>query len=160
MAQPGYIHERAIEMLVEALNGAYTEGGQGTRKPLIGETPVRVRRAPDQDIHPQDIAEGVAKVKVPDEWDSVGGIVPDLILYGSDEKPRRIIEVINTSPPSTEKRKKLAVLQRRGVDVVEIKVNTEEELLHMLERPTPRRFTRKVMRNPNGGVSHAANMRS
>ena len=33
-----------------------------------------------------DLRAGVGSVKVPDpEWDSVGGIVPDLILYGSDD---------------------------------------------------------------------------
>ena len=53
-------------MLVQALRGFYGKGA------------TRVRLSPNGEFS-QNLAEGVARVKVPDEWDSVGGIVPDLI---------------------------------------------------------------------------------
>ena len=66
------------------------------------------------------------------EWDSVGGIVPDLILYGDDDaKPIRIIEVVVTSPPSEKKQQKLDTLNKRGVDVVVLTVKEEVDLLNL-----------------------------
>ena len=47
--------------------------------------PVSVRLRPGEDDWSGNLADGVAAVKVPDpDWDSVGGIVPDLILYKED----------------------------------------------------------------------------
>ena len=131
MTQPGYIHERAVKTIYEALHGAYGEykpepriprheGGdprKGERRP--GMSPVFARcLGPDGEEYYRDLGEGIARVKIPDEWDSVGGIVPDLILYGFDDKPYRIIEVVNTSAPTKAKKEKLETLKRRGVDVV------------------------------------------
>ena len=47
---------------------------------------------------------GVSKVVIPGEWDSVGGVVPDLICKDENDTPVRIIEVIVTSPPTAAKR--------------------------------------------------------
>ncbi len=96
--------------------------------------------SPDSELS-HDLKEGVERVKTPDEWDNIGGIVPDLILYGHDDKPVRIIEVVVSSPPDARKRKKLEALRSRGVDVVEIKVNEERDLLNLCWVPWTPRFT-------------------
>ncbi len=142
MTRPGFIHERAVKMIYEALHGAYGEfkpepripyegnPRKGTRRP--GMSPVFARCfSLDGQEYFQDLGEGIERVKIPDEWDSVGGIVPDLILYGFDDKPYRIIEVVNTSSPTKAKKEKLETLMRRGVDVVVIEVRTEEDLAHL-----------------------------
>ena len=149
MAKAGYVHERAVKMLVEAILGSYTRDWR--RRPP-GQTPVHVRCTPGGELSAVDIAEGVARVKVPDEWDSVGGIVPDLILYGEDDKPRRIIEVVNSSAPTKAKQEKLNVIARRGVEVVIIEVHTEEDLANMLERPNRPRFASLAGLPPIGSL--------
>ena len=69
------------------------------------------------------------------EWTSVGGIQPDIVCYGDDpDVPVRIVEVIVTSPPTEEKRKKLETLKRRGVDVVEVTVTGEADLRRLVHR--------------------------
>ena len=126
MTRPGPIHEAALAMIEQALNGAYTEHG---RNKEVGSTPVSVRLRPGEDYWSGNLADGVTEVKIPDpDWDSVGGIIPDLILYKEDGRPHRIIEVIDTSPPTPAKRQKIEQLQRRGVDVVEIVVHTKDDL--------------------------------
>ena len=116
------LHERAVALLYDEL----------TRPDLDEGEEIRARLTPGGNLS-HDLRAGVAKVKVPDPgWDSVGGIIPDLILYGSDDtKPIRIIEVVVTSPPSDEKQKKLRVLSNRGVDVVLITVKEEADLLNL-----------------------------
>ena len=116
------LHERAVALLYDEL----------TRPDLEKGEEIRARLEPDGELS-HDLRTGVGSVKVPDpEWDSVGGIVPDLILYGSDEvKPLRIIEVVVSSPPSEEKCRKLDTLRKRGVDVVVITVREEVDLLNL-----------------------------
>ena len=116
------LHERAVALLYDEL----------TRPDLGKGEEIRARLTPGGDLS-HDLRAGVVRVKVPDpDWDSVGGIVPDLILYGGDDtKPIRIIEVVVTSAPSDEKQQKLAALQKRGVDVVVITVKEESDLLHL-----------------------------
>ena len=116
------LHERAVALLYDEL----------TRPDLEKGEEIRARLEPDGELS-HDLRAGVGSVKVPDpEWDSVGGIVPDLILYGSDEvKPLRIIEVVVSSPPSEEKCRKLDTLRKRGVDVVVITVREEADLLNL-----------------------------
>ena len=109
------LHQRAVALLYDELT--CPSGDE-----------VRARLTPGGDLT-GNLRDGVAKVKVPGEWDSVGGIVPDLILYGTDDTPVRIIEVIVTSPPDDAKRAKLDTLRKRGVDVIEIKVADESDLL-------------------------------
>lgn len=113
------LHERAVALLYDEL----------TRPDLEREEEIQARLSPGGDLS-HDLRAGVAKVKVPDpEWDSVGGIVPDLILYGDDDtRPLRIIEVVVTNPPNDEKRQKLDALRKRGVDVVVINVKEESDL--------------------------------
>ena len=116
------LHERAVALLYDEL----------TRPDLDEGEEIRARLTPGGNLS-HDLRAGVAKVKVPDPgWDSVGGIIPDLILYGSDDtKPIRIIEVIVTNPPSDEKQQKLETLRKRCVDVVLITVKEEADLLHL-----------------------------
>ena len=116
------LHERAVALLYDEL----------TRPDLEKREEIRARLTPGGDLS-HDLRAGVAKVKVPDpEWDSVGGIVPDLILYGGDDtKPIRIIEVVVTNPPNDEKQQKLNALRKRGVDVVVITIKEEADLLNL-----------------------------
>ena len=128
MTRPGPLHEKAVAMIEQAFHGAYT-GREGGIVKEVGSVPVSVRLRPGEDDWSGNLADGVALVKVPDpDWDSVGGIVPDLILYKKDGRPHRVIEVINTSVPTPAKRQKLEQLQRRDVDVVEVTVHTEDDL--------------------------------
>ena len=125
MAEPSWIHEKAIDMIEAACSGAYAQPTKYTG--MRGEVLVRLR--PGTDEWSTDLIAGIEKVKITDpEWDSVGGIVPDIILYDVQGKPRRIIEVIVTSAPDNHKRQKLSRLQDRGVDVVEVTVKTEDDL--------------------------------
>ena len=116
------LHGRAVALLYDEL----------TRKDSKYRGEVRARLSPGGELS-HDLRAGVTTVKVPDpEWESVGGIVPDLILYGEDDaKPLRIIEVVVTSPPSKEKCEKLDGLRKRGVDVVMITVKEEADLLRL-----------------------------
>ncbi len=123
-----WLHQRAVALLYDELT-----------RPDCDEE-IRARLTPDGDLS-HNLREGVAKVKVPDEWDNVGGVVPDLILYGDGDKPIRIIEVIVTSPPDDRKRGKLDTLRSRGVDVVEITVKEESDLLNLCWVPRTPRFT-------------------
>ncbi len=84
-----------------------------------------------------DITRGASEVRVPDEWTAIGGFYPDLALYGGDTKPVRIIEVIVTSPPQSNK---IDSLKKRGVDVVVTrKLRDQYDLLIMFgaDRPFP-----------------------
>ena len=116
------LHERAIALLYDELTRPDLEKGEA----------IRARLTPGGELS-HDLRGGVATVKVPDpEWDSVGGIVPDLILYGGDDtRPVRIIEVVVTNPPSDEKQQKLDALRKRGVDVVVITIKEESDLLNL-----------------------------
>lgn len=118
-----WLHQRTVALLYDELTRA-----DGT------DDEVRVRLTPDGEMS-GNLSKGVAKVKIPGEWDSVGGVVPDLILYADDDTPVRIIEVIVSSPPTAAKRKKLDSLRRRGVDVVEIKVTAESDLVKLCWQP-------------------------
>ena len=144
MATGGYIHERAVTMLERAIHGAYA-GGR-TRE-ILGDAKVRALLQPGGQ-YSGDLAAGAVQVKRPGEWDSVGGVIPDLIIYGDTGNPIRIIEVVNTSPPDRAKREKLDRIERRGCEVVLIEVHTEDDLLHLLKRVTVGRFGRKL---PVGG---------
>ena len=125
-----WLHQRAVALLYDELTRP--DFGRGKDEEL------RVRLL-NGDLS-CDLRAGVEKVKVPGEWDSVGGIVPDLILYSADETPVRIIEVIVTNPPSEAKWKKLDTLQRRGVDVVEVQLSDEKDLLTLCWVPLTPNF--------------------
>ncbi len=128
MNPESFLHARAVALL-------YDELTRPEPKPEV-----RVRLTPGGDWS-DDLRAGVESVKVPGEWDSVGGIVPDLILYGEDaSKPLRIIEVVVSSPPDKAKQEKLMLLERRGVDVVVIKVGKIQDLMDLCRRDSGFRF--------------------
>ena len=128
MNPESFLHARAVALL-------YDELTRPEPKPEV-----RVRLTPSGDWS-DDLRAGVESVKVPGEWDSVGGIVPDLILYGEDaSKPLRIIEVVVSSPPDKAKQEKLILLERRGVDVVVIKVGKIQDLMDLCRRDSGFRF--------------------
>ena len=136
MPRPSPIHEKAVHMIAEACRRGYEQKREYTGIPRDS---VLVRLHPKKDEWSPNLMEDIAKVKVADpEWDSVGGIAPDLILYDANDRPKRIIEVIVTSPPDASKRQKLQRLKERGVDVVEVAVKTEDDLRDLfppLRRP-------------------------
>ena len=140
MTAPGWLHEKAVAMIVEACEGRYKQSKGWTG---FADTEVYVRLRPGSDDWSGDLVEGVVRVKTPGEWDSIGGIVPDLILYGPNDTPRRVIEVIVTNPPDDKKRRKLDTLKSRGVDVVEVTVKSEADLLCLFPSLTPIRFRRE-----------------
>ena len=134
-------------MVEQALHGAYT-GREGGMVKEVGSVPVSVRLRPGEDDWSGNLADGVASVKVPDpDWDSVGGIVPDLILYKEDGRPHRVIEVINTSVSTPAKRQKLEQLQRRDVDVVEVIVHTEDDLKALFPEEPAVGYRRRRLRH-------------
>lgn len=121
------------------------------------ELQVYIRLSPEQDEWSTNLIDGVTKIRIPDpEWDSVGGVVPDLILYGKDDRPIRIVEVVVTNPPSASKHTKLDRLRARGVDVVIVNVRNEKDLLELLPPLKPVHFpqhppkTHPVTSHPNG----------
>ena len=142
-------------MIQTALYGGYANT---VRKTGVGNSRVYVRLRPDEDEFSENLADGAVKVKVPGEWDSVGGIIPDLILYGVDDAPVRIIEVIDTSAPTEAKREKLDRIVRRGVDVVEVEVHTEADLLRLFKHAQPLQFApnRAYVIGGHGGYSQQA----
>ena len=149
-----WLHQRAVALLYDAL--AY-EPYEGPLDPKMGaeerriykethgskklelelrrrELEIRVCLEPGGALS-GNLREGVAQVIMPGEWDSVGGIVPDLICRDEKGAPVRLIEVIVSSPPTKTKRAKLEALQRRGVDVVEVTVKTEKDLINLVWEP-------------------------
>ncbi|MXY42556.1 MAG: hypothetical protein F4Y50_00580 [Dehalococcoidia bacterium] len=118
-----YVHQRTVALLYDELSQP-------------GKKEVHVRLSPDGELS-QNLREGVDSVKIPGEWDSIGGITPDLICYGDDGDPIRIIEVVVTNPPNKAKRQKLDYLRKRGVDVVMVTVRNERDILDLCwERST------------------------
>ena len=125
-----YLHQRTVALLYDELT-----------RPEVDEPVVSVRLTPGGEWS-HNLREGVKSVKVPGEWDAVGGIIPDLILYGAEgSKPLRIIEVVTTNPPDAAKQEKLGVLERRGVDVVIVTMKKESDLLDLCKRTTELRFS-------------------
>ena len=114
-----WLHQRAVALLYDELNREKYDGRE-----------VVARLAPDGEFS-HDLKAGVDSVHVPGEWDNVGSLVPDLICKDAKGQPVRIIEVIVTNPPSNAKRQKLENLKKRGVDVVEITVQSESDLLKL-----------------------------
>ena len=128
-----WLHERTIAVLYDELKRDRVIPPQG--RSLMGvEKMLRVRLTPGGDLS-NDLRDGVVNVKIPDpEWDIIGGIIPDLALYGEDSsRPVRIIEVTVSNPPDAAKRQKMDKLQERGVDVVEIVVKSEDDLRNLME---------------------------
>lgn len=137
-APESYLHARTVALLYDEITRRGTE-----------DTGVWIRTSPGG-AYDVDIRAGVARTKIPGEWDSVGGIVPDLIMYGDDDTPVRIVEVVVTSPPTAQKRACLDRLVKRGVDVVEVHVRTEEDMLWLCRRVGDIGF--RVSDKKDGGV--------
>ena len=143
-----YLHQRAVALLYDELT-----------RPEVNEPVVCVRLTPGGEWS-HNLREGVKSVKVPGEWDAVGGIIPDLILYGAEgSKPLRIIEVVTTNPPDAAKREKLDVLERRGVGVVLVTVKKESDLLDLCKRTTELRFS-SLTRKDRVRNAYAANQKA
>ena len=126
-----WLHQRAVALIYDELRrGEHTPSYTGRRE----SRPVSLR-LPNGELT-GNLNDGVQEVVIPGEWDQVGGIVPDLILYNDKREPVRIIEVIVTSPPNPEKQRKLDQLTKRGVDVVCVKVTESADLLRLCSGDT------------------------
>ena len=116
-APVSWLHQRAVALLYDEITNGLRAGTSDIKvegqRVLKWNYEVRVLKEPCGELTDNLLAD-VTKVKVPGEWDQVGGVVPDLILYGEEDRPVRIIEVVVTSPPNSTKQKKLATLRRRG----------------------------------------------
>ena len=134
-----WLHERAVALLYDELTFITSESQVAIRDDAYTLKQVRVRLSPGGDLS-DNLLDGVHSTHIPTEWDSVGGVVPDLILRSKEGTPVRIIEVVVTSPPSEEKRRKIEVLTGRGVDCVEINVRTERDLLNLCWIPSRFKF--------------------
>lgn len=128
-----WLHERTIAVLYDELTHDRVVLPQGNAR-LRYEEALRVRLTPGGDLS-HDLREGVVSVKIPDpEWDIIGGIIPDIALYGEDaSRPVRIIEVTVFHPPDDKKRQKMEKLHSRGVDVVEVVIKSEDDLRNLIE---------------------------
>ena len=129
-----WLHQRTVALLYDELtreHGLLPIGDQ--------DDELRVRLTPCGDFS-HNLREGVASVHIPGEWDNVGGVVPDLICRDGEGNPVRIIEVIVTNPPDALKGQKLDNLKNRGVDVVEVTVETENDLRKLCWMPVKPTF--------------------
>ena len=150
-----WLHQRAVGIIYDALAHEQFQGPIDSRE---GWNQVRVNLKPGGPFS-NDLRDGVSTVIVPGEWDSVGGLVPDLICKDEKGNPVRIIEVVVTNSPNAAKRQKLETLKRRGVDCVEIEVHTEEDLKNLCWMPAPFHFAtydgRESLRRKGVNVSSA-----
>ncbi len=160
-APVSWLHQRAVALLYDeiivglakGLTSVWRVGADGNR--ISVEVPiadVRALKEPGGELTDNLLAD-VTKAKVPGEWDQVGGVVPDLILYGEGDQPVRIIEVIVTNSPNSTKQKKLETLRRRGVDVVLVTIHNESDLLKLCWTPATVRFTASDKNNSDKTVS-------
>lgn len=140
-----WLHERTVAVLYDELthDRVFPPGGNNS---FTYDKSLKVRLTPGSNLS-HDLREGVTSVRIPDpEWDIIGGIIPDIALYGEDSpRPIRVIEVIVSHPPNAAKRQKIEKLKERGVDVVEIVVKSEEHLRNLLEVTWKPKF-RKVVK--------------
>lgn len=145
-----WLHQRALALIYDELTGAIQAGTGRRGRVDAGEVLVRLEPG-GQDLYDiaggvfgfkdqQGLGPGVDKVVLPGEWDQIGGVVPDLILYAEDQ-PIRIIEIIVKSPPTSQKRAKLDSLVKRGIDVVEITVEREEDLQTLCWTPSVPKYS-------------------
>ena len=112
-----WLHERAVALIYDELKR--------------NNSPVCLRQT--NGAWTSDLRQNISEVIIPGEWDQVGGIVPDLILYNSKREPVCIIEVIVTSPPSERKQQKFVTLMNRGVQVVCVQVKTKQDLYECIK---------------------------
>ena len=138
------LHERTVATLYDHLTLRRTPThlltllgpfGLDEKETTLRYSEVRARLTPGGDLS-HNLLEGVSSVHIPGEWDSVGGVVPGLILCDGDSNPVRVIDVIVTSPPPDDKRQKLDRLVEGGVDVVEVVVRTRRDLLDLCWIPS------------------------
>ena len=124
-----YLHEYAIALLWDELE-----------KGLLMKSEVRVRTLPQGDFS-SNLLEGIARVRIPDSLTPIGGYSPDIALFDEADSPIRVIEVDVTSPPSSSK---LESLRKRGVDVIVVKVTSEDDLKDLCWVPVEARFARNL----------------
>ena len=161
-APVSWLHQRAVALLYDEITNGLERGKTTVKDKATGlqqEVPVadvRVLKEPCGELTDNLLAD-VTKAKVPGEWDQVGGVVPDLILYGEEDRPVRIIEVVVTSPPNSTKQKKLETLRRRGVDVVLVTIRNESDLLKLCWVPAAVRFNSLPERGFSGGYLGVSN---
>ncbi len=106
-----FLHEYAVGLLWDALQGSDAVVVKTIDGSMSG-----------------NLMDGVARVVIPDSMQPIGGCIPDLGLLDKDLRPVRVIEVVVTAQPTPAKMEKLALLQKRGVEVVQVPVRNEDEL--------------------------------
>ena len=90
-----WLHERTVALLYDELQAGLRKGTQ-----------VRTRTSPDGELS-DNLLEGARRLDIPDDLTPIGGTVPDLALYNDKERPVRIIEVVVSSPPGPEEKRKI-----------------------------------------------------
>ncbi len=107
-----FLHEYAVGLLWDALQS----GNEVVVKTIDGNMS-------------GNLNEGAERVVIPDAMQPIGGCIPDLALLDKNLRPVRVVEVVVTSPPTPSKSEKLVKLQERGVEVVIVPVQNEEDLM-------------------------------
>ena len=121
-----YLHEYAVALLWDELD-----------KGLLTGSEVRVRTSSGE--LSSNLLDGAVRMSVPDTLTPIGGYVPDLALFDESDRPVRVIEVVVTTAPSSDK---IETLRKRGVDVVVTSVANENELKKLCWVPAEVRFAR------------------
>ncbi len=138
-----YLHEYAVALIwdilqaglgEEMLTGGYAGSGARVRRIVrrswSSNKEVRVRISPDE-MSP-DLLDGVRRITIPDSLTPIGGYIPDIALFDESDRPIRVIEVVVTNPPTSDK---LESLSKRGVDVVVVSVKSEDDLKNLVWVP-------------------------
>ena len=108
-----YLHEYAIGLIWDLLNHRDTRlNNKHFQEKLSGTVW-------------EGVMVGVERVVLPDSIQPIAGFIPDLALLDKEHKVVRVIEVVTTNPPNSDKLKTLA---DRGIEVLQVPVRTETDL--------------------------------
>lgn len=118
-----YLHEYAVAFLFDLL----TKHLNTVRKD------VRVVMA-DGEVS-GNLLEGVTYIDIPDGLTAVGGSYPDIVLKDAGQKPIRVVEVERTNSTPEGKR---VDLEKRGVNVVRVRIHKPEDLKILCWQPLPK----------------------
>ena len=137
-----FLHEYAVGLIwdiLEIRDDGRSESGnektEGDRRKGDGKVQLPTLEGGLSD----DLLDGIERVTIPDSLQPIGGYIPDLALYDKDLRVVRVIEVVVTNPPPSQK---LESLRSRGVEVVQVPVRNDVELRALFPQPVDGRKLR------------------
>ena len=118
-----YLHEYAVAFLFDLLT-KHLNSGRGDVRVVMANGEVS-----------GNLLEGVIYIDIPDDLTAVGGSYPDIVLKDAGQKPLRVVEIerSHTTPGN-----KIAELEKRGVNVICIRVQEPDDLKVLCWQPLPR----------------------